>query len=458
MQLRCAGAKSTLCDISIVAHKSSEAIGASRRNPVSRREVFAWAMYDFANSGYTTVVLTAVFNAYFVGVVAGGGKGQGATATFLWTLSMALTNLMVLLSAPVLGAIADFGARKKRFLLVTTIVCAAGTAGLGWVGPGDIALGMVLVVISGFMFATGEDLIAAFLPEIAGQEEAGKISGYGWSLGYFGGLLVLGLCLAYIAWARARGQGAPQYVPVTMWITAAAFILASIPTFAWLRERATPRRLQPGQSYLRIGFKQVGETFRHARRYRDLFRFLTALAVYYCGINAVIVLTAIYVEQVMGFGTEETVVMILVVNVTAAAGAFGFGMVQDRLGSIRTLTLTLILWIGALVLAYFTTSRAWFWLVANLVGIALGSSQSAGRALIGLFSPPGRTAEFFGLWGLAGKLAAVVGPLTYGAITYLTRGNQRLALLCTTAFFFAGLAILSTVDERRGRSAAIAAS
>jgi UMF1 family MFS transporter len=146
--------------------------------------------------------------------------------------------------------------------------------------------------------------------------------------------------------------------------------------------------------------------------------------------------------------------MILVVNVTAAVGAFGFGLLQDRLGSVPTLALTLLVWIAALVLAYFVQTRAGFWVVANLVGVALGSSQSAGRALIGLFSPPGRSAEFFGLWGLAGKLAAVVGPLSYGLVAYLSHGNHRLALLTTTGFFIAGLLLLLTINERRGRAAA----
>jgi UMF1 family MFS transporter len=142
------------------------------------------------------------------------------------------------------------------------------------------------------------------------------------------------------------------------------------------------------------------------------------------------------------------------VNVTAAVGAFGFGLLQDRLGSVRTLALTLAVWIAALVLAYFVESRAGFWVVANLVGVALGSSQSAGRALVGQFSPPARAAEFFGLWGLAGKLAAVVGPLTYGVIAWASHGNHRLALLSTALFFLLGLALLLTVNEARGRDAA----
>lgn len=411
-------------------------------------------MYDFANSGYTTVVLTAIFNAYFVGIVAGTGADTSATATLLWTVAMAITNVLVLASAPVLGAIADHGARKKRFLALTTAGCVLFTVTLGFVGQGDVALGMTLVILASLMFASGENFIAAFLPEIARGEDMGRISGYGWSLGYLGGLLVLGLCLVYIQWAQAHGDPATRYVPVTMWITAVMFALAALPTFVWLRERAAPQVLSSQESYLHVGFSRVRHTLAHARHYRDLFRFLFALAVYYCGINTVVVLAAIYAQQVMGFSMYDNIVLILVVNVTAAVGAFGFGLLQDRLGAVRTLAVTLVVWIGALVLAYFTDSRAGFWVVANLVGVALGSSQSAGRALVGQFSPPPRAAEFFGLWGLAGKLAAVVGPLTYGLVTFVSRGDHRLALLATTAFFIVGLVLLMTVNERRGRAAA----
>lgn len=422
--------------------------------PATRREILAWAMYDFANSGYTTVVLTAVFNAYFVGVVAGSGADHDGRATLLWTLATSITNVLVLLSAPVIGAIADHGGKKKAFLLVTTVGCVLFTAALSRVGPGEVALGMVLLVLSAFMFHTGEDLVAGFLPEIAGERDMGRVSGYGWSLGYLGGMLVLGLCLAYITAAEARGAAAHEAVPGTMLITAAAFALAAAPTFLWLRERAPSRPLPRLGAALRIGFARVAHTLAHAHRYRDLFRFLVTLAVYYCGIYTVIVLAAVYAQQEMGFGTRDTIVMILVVNVTAALGAFGFGFIQDRLGSVVTLAGTLAVWIAALVLAYFIETRAGFWVVANLVGVALGSSQSAGRALIGLFSPRHRAAEFFGLWGLAGKLAAVVGPLTYGLVAYLSRGNHRLALLVTAVFFVAGLLLLLTVDERRGRAAA----
>ena len=411
-------------------------------------------MYDFANSGYTTVVLTAIYSAYFVGVVARANGADNGTATLLWTLAMGVTNFLVLASAPVVGAIADHRAWKKRFLLITTIGCVGFTAALGLVAPGNIAAAMLFVILASVMFASGENLIASFLPDIARQNDMGRISGYGWTLGYIGGLLVLGLCLLYITWAEGQGLSAAQFVPVTLWIPAAAFALAALPTFLWLRERAVPTPLPPDQSYLRAGFARVHHTLAEARRFRDMFRFLVTLAVYYCGIYTVIVLAAVYAQQVMGFSTQETIALILVVNITAAAGAFLFGQFQDRLGSVRTLAFTLLVWIAALVLAYVTESRASFWVVANLVGLALGSSQSAGRALVGQFSPPERAAEFFGLWGLAGKLAAIVGPVTYGVITWVSRGDHRLALLSTGAFFVAGLVLLLTVNESRGRAAA----
>lgn len=419
-----------------------------------KREIFAWAMFDFANSGYTTVVLTAVFSAYFVGVIAGGPESYSqATATLLWTITLAIANLLVLISVPLVGAIADYRADKKRFLLFTTVVCALFTAMLSLAGPGSIALAMGLIIVSNFMFATGESLIAGFLPEIAPKKDMGRISGYGWTVGYLGGLLVLGLCLAYVTWAKGQGHDSTQYVPITMLITAACFVLAATPTFIFLKERAKENRLPAGESYFQVGVKRLRRTFSHARHFQDLFRFLIALTIFYAGIHTVITLAAVYAQQVMGFTTTDTLMLILVVNVTAAAGAMVFGHVQDHIGSVKTLMITLTIWIAALVVAYFSDQRWQFWVVANMIGVALGASQSAGRALVGQFSPTERSGEFFGLWGLAIRLAAIIGPLSYGLVTYLTQGNHRLALLLTAIYFIVGLIMLRYIDEDRGRKA-----
>jgi len=406
-------------------------------------------MYDFANSGYTTVVITAVFNAYFVSVVA-----QGAPwATFAWTAALAVSYALIVVTAPVIGAWADAHAAKKRLLAATTVGCVLFTAGLACVGRGDLALGIALVILSNFCFGTGENLIAAFLPEIAEGEAMGRVSGWGWSLGYFGGIVALGACLAYVTHAQARGAPATEFVPVTMLITAGIFALASLPTFLFLRERAQPAA---AGRVIRGAFARVGETLAQARRFADLWRFLVCVVFYQAGIQTVIALAAVYAQEAMGFTTRDTIVLILVVNVTAAIGAFAFGQVQDRIGHVRTLVLTMVGWMIAVVLAWMAEGAALFWVVANLVGLCLGSSQSAGRALVGYLSPPARTAEFFGLWGLAVKLSAILGPLTYGAVTWMTHGNHRLAILVTGLFFAAGLAIVAGLDTVRGRRAALA--
>jgi UMF1 family MFS transporter len=414
-------------------------------------EIWAWAMYDFANSGYTTVVLTAIFNAYFVAVVA----GNAPWATFAWTAALSLSYAVVIVTAPVIGAYADLRANKKRLLLFTTAGCVLGTAALALAGPGDLAIAVVCVVISNFFFCTGCDLIAAFLPELARGRDMGKVSGWGWSLGYIGGLITLGACLAYVSWAQAAGHTAAQFVPVTMLITAALFALASLPTFAILRERASPQPLAQGASLLGAAFARLAGTLRHAALYQDLRRFLWCIVFYQAGVQTVITLAAIYAEQAMGFTTRDTLILVLVVNVTAAVGAFFLGNVQDRIGHVRTIAFTLAGWIATVLIVWVADTRLLFWIAANLAGLCLGASQSAGRALVGYLSPKSRRAEFFGLWGLATNLSSILGPITYGAVSWVSQGNHRLAMLITGAFFVAGLLILHGVDARRGRRAAL---
>jgi MFS transporter, UMF1 family len=428
---------------------STKRRGPSLEADVRPREVWAWAMYDFANSGYTTVVITAVFNAYFVSVVAGGTDW----ATFAWTAALSVSYAAIMLTAPLVGAYADAHAAKKRLLAVTTAGCVLGTALLGLAGPGDLWLACALIVLSNFFFGTGENVVAAFLPELARGDALGKVSAWGWSLGYIGGLIALAACLAYVIFAESQGHGAQQYVPVTMLITAAIFAAASLPTFLILKERAVPQRTAQG-SYLRA-FARVGETLRHARRYQDLARFLVCIVLYQSGVQTVITLAAIYAQQAMHFSTRDTLMLILVVNVTASLGALIFGQVQDRLGHRPTIALTLLGWCAMVLIAWASTSPAGFWVAANIAGVCLGASQSAGRALVGYLSPASRRAEFFGLWGLAVKAASILGPITYGAVTWLSGSDHRLAMLVTGSFFVLGLLVLFGLDVGRGRRAAL---
>ena len=463
-------------------------------NPgVAPREVIAWSMYDFANSGFTTVVRTAVFNAYFVGAVA----ANASWATLAWTGALALSSLLVILTMPAIGAWADIHAAKKRLLLASTIGCVAGTALLALVQPGDVALAIVLIVAANWFFNTGESLIAAFLPELARPEKLGTVSGWGWSFGYFGGMLTLGLSLAWVMSAQQRGATAAEFVPVTMLITAAVFAAASVPPFVLLRERAQKQSAMATQKQAAVAtqkqaavatqkqpavaaqrqpatqrqpamaaqgypatpqrsqaLRRLAQTWRASDRLVDFRRLLACGALYQAGIAVVVTLAAVYAEQVMNFTQAQTMALIFAVNLASVAGAFGFGYAQDRLGHRRALALTLLGWLAMVLIAGLGRSLQSFWLAAVIAGLCMGSSQSCGRAMVGALVPSGRQGEFYGLWALAQRVAGIVGPLSYGFVTWATQGNHRLAILATGVFFVAGLAVLAGIDMARGAKAA----
>jgi UMF1 family MFS transporter len=423
-------------------------VSAKRRSlaqDVSLKEAWAWSMYDFANSGYTTVVITAVFNAFFVSAIA----GKAPWATFAWTAALSASYLAVLLSAPVVGAWADAHAAKKKLLLVATAGCVLFTAMLSLTGPGTLVLAIALIVLSNFFFATGENLIAAFLTELADSKAMGRVSGFGWAFGYIGGLVSLGISLAYILTVEKQGQTGVQFVPVVMLITAGLFALCATPTFLFLKERAKP---QPQKKH---PWSQVMQTLGRAHEFKDLWRFLLCILFYQAGIQAVIALAAIYATEAMKFTFVDTIILILVVNLTAAIGAFGFGFFQDKVGHVRAMYCVLVGWIIMITLAYLAQGVALFWVAANLAGLCMGSSQAAGRAIVGYLSPPARTAEFFGLWGLAVKTASIFGPLTYGAVTWIFEGNHRLGILAVGVYFVIGLVLMLGLDVERGRRAAL---
>lgn len=409
---------------------------------VQRREVWAWAMYDFANSGYTTVVITTVFSTYFVGVVA-EGKAWG---TLAFTMALSLSYLAIMLSMPTLGARADARAGKRRLLFTSTIGCVAATALLALVGPNDVALALVLLALSNYCYCIGESVVAAFLPEIARPNALGRVSGWGWGFGYFGGMLTLGLSLAVVGWATAQGAPAHEYVPYVMLLTAVMFSVSAIPSFLFLRERSAPNNL-PAQGWLR---RLVGAWVETGSRFPDFRLLLVCGAFYHAGISVVVTLAAVYANQAMGFTLAQTMLLVFTVNIAAAAGALAFGHFQDKVGHKKALTITLWGWIVMVLVAYSAVQVWVFWIAAALAGLCMGTSQSAGRAMVGALAPSRRLAEFYSLWTFATQLAAVVGPLCYGVVAWVTDGNHRLALLITGLFFVGGLAVLTRMDFARG--------
>ncbi|VFR28492.1 FIG00761799: membrane protein [plant metagenome] len=410
-----------------------------------KREVWAWAMYDFANSGYTTVVLTTVFSTYFVGVVAGGADW----ATLAWTAALSVSYLAVMLTMPTLGARADARAAKRRLLFTSTVGCIAGTLLLTQVGPGAIWLALLAIVISNYCYSVGESAVASFLPELAAPHALGKVSGWGWGFGYFGGMLALGVALFIVTRAEGAGQTAAQYVPWIMLAVACHFGISALPSFLMLRERTVPHAQVGGATTGML--RRLAQSWRDTREHFPEFRkLLMCGACYQAGISVVITLAAVYAEQVMNFDMPQIMMLVFVVNIAAAVGALTFGAVQDRIGHRKALAITLIGWIVMVLTAYAAVTVEVFWVAAGLAGLCMGTSQSAGRAMTGALAPAGRLAEFFALWTFALQLAAVVGPLSYGIVTWVTDGNHRLAILTTGSFFVGGLLLLSRIDFRLG--------
>jgi UMF1 family MFS transporter len=418
--------------------------------PVTRREIFGWCMYDVADSAFTTVIVTAVFAVYFGTVVVGDAN----RADFLWGWAASISELAVALIAPVLGAIADFSGSRKKFLGICAAMIVLFTASLWFVGPGMATLGLTLYIIANIGFAGGGIFIDSFLPGISTPANVGRISGTKWALGYASGLVSLALCLPLarniVEHPTDRQLALARLVPV---VVALYYAVAVIPTFVFLRDRSQPKPLPPGQTYLGVGFRQLATTLRHIRHYRELIKLMIAFLVYNDGIVTVIYFAARYAKETVGFTPGQIVTLFIGMNVVAVVGAISFGYLADWIGQKRTITISLVIWILAVIVAYFSYSQSTFYITATLAGIGMGSAQSVTRSLVALFTPPDNAAEFYGFLGVAGKALAFLGPIVFGTISQVSH-SQRPAILAIGAFFVVGIILLSFVDEGKGREAA----
>ncbi len=417
--------------------------------PVSQRERWGWCLYDFANSSFTTLIVTVAYSVYFVQVVAGHlGGGQ---AERIWFWGYALSMLVVALLSPIVGAEADRRAVKRPWLILSTLLCVAGTASLALVKAGDVMAGLLLFAVANIAFELGFMLCSAFLVEIATADTMGRLSGYGWGLGYAGGLASLALAFPFI-----RGGFAPENLDayrLSFAVTAGFFLVAALPTFLWLRERAVPHADRRDRARWQAPFARLAETARRLARNRDLSRYFLAYLLYTDAINTVITASAIFANKVLDFSPADLIIYFLVTQVTAGAGSVWFGRMADRVGPKRTIVTTLIIWIGVVIGASLVTSHVQFYAVGLIAGAALGANQATSRTLVARFTPLGRQGEFFGLFSVTGKFAAIVGPIVYGEVTAWT-GNQRWAVASMAIFFAAGWWLMRTVDEARGIEAA----
>jgi UMF1 family MFS transporter len=412
---------------------------------VPLRERWAWAGYDFANSAFTTIIVTVAYSVYFTRVVA-PEDGEA-----WWGRGYAASMLLAGLLSPILGAVADATASKRRYLIAMTAVCVVPTALLGWVGPGDLAWGLGLFIVANVGYNAALHLYDAFLKELTPADAVGRLSGWGWGLGYIGGLASLALVYPFLA-GGMDGEAAERY-RLAFPLTAAFFSIAAIPTFIWLKERAVPVPLVG--SRWTAGLGRVVETLRGLRRYPNLIRYFFAYFVFNDAVNTVFVFAAIFATQVLAFTAQDLVIFFLIMQLSSAAGAGGFGWVTDRMGAVRSISMTLIALIGITIWAARVQTVTEFYTIGLFTGALLGANQAASRTLLAHFAPPGRGAEFFGLFSLTSKFAATIGPLLYGEIARAT-DSHRVAVLSIGALFFIGLLLLQRVDETAGRREAVA--
>ena len=429
----------------------------------SRREIFGWAMFDFANQAYTTLIITVIFGVVFTRVIVGDGP-DFKLGNLLWSLSLCLSYGLVVLLAPVCGAIMDHTFSKKKFLFASYVLTIISTACLYLITPGMIIAAMALIIISNFAYSIGESFIAGFLPQLGPPESLGKISGFGWALGYMGGLFSTGIVLLGLGGIEESNF---ENLRFTGPLAAVFFMLGAIPTFAWLKEKKSSETGRRPAFYIKEGFARIRSTLMELPRFRDLALFLLSLFFAMAGLYIIISFTFIYGDQVIKWEPKFQMLMFVLTQITAAAGAVLFGFLQDRLGAKKTFNFTLILWILSIVLIYYTVDMAgmlsrvlgtdvqpqhFFLVVGCLAGMGLGSVQSCARTLVGMFTPLNKGAEFFGFWGMTIKLAAIFGILGLGILQSFV-GLQAAVLLCLV-FFSLSLVINTYVSEKRGLAVA----
>jgi UMF1 family MFS transporter len=420
------------------------------------RAILGWVMYDFANSAYAVVILAVIFNAYFAQEVAGGPAGTtfnlgGRELTIpgasLFSFVNAFAMGIVGLASPVLGALADYSGRKRRYLAWAWALGVSSTAALVWVGSGDFWLGSALFVVSTMGFSAGSVFYDAFLPELGEGSQAGRISGAGYAAGYLGG----GLLLVVILLLKQHLPGFEYRHSFPL--TALWWLVFALPTMVWLRD--TPVAVPAGRlgGYLKIGLRRVRASLSHFKELSVLERFLLANLIYSTGIESVIRLASIFGAQELGMAQGELVLFFLVIQGTALVGAMLFGWAADHFTPRGALLATLSIWIITLLWAWqlglFGDARREYWLIGVLAGVAMGGSQGVSRALQSLLLPGGMENEFFGFFTLSGRLANILGMLSFGVVTWVT-GDMRLGIVSLLLFFVAGLVLLLRVDVAAG--------
>lgn len=417
------------------------------------REHIAWYMYDFGNSAYASVILLAVYSAYFKGTVVGGAEGSR-----YWGIAVGIAMLSVAIISPFLGAIADFSASKKRFLFIFSAITWLFTGLLFFVQEGDIFLGMLFFILAEIGYRSGQVFYNSLLPEIAAPEDRGRVSGNGWAIGSFGGILILLILLPLIVIMEGT-----FIVRLSLVITAVYFAVSAIPAWLWIKERAVAKTLPEGQTYLSMSVARIIETVKALGNFKDFLRFIIAFLIYNDGILMALNFASIIGAVMFGMEQTELIIFMIIVQVASVIGAYLAGVIGNKIGFKRTLVYSIVMMALVVTFMIFAQNIVQFYIIGALAGFALTGVQSVSRTLVSYFAPEGRSAEFYGIFAVTGRTSSFIGPTVYGFLAFEafkyfenTRGlptllaeqaGQRVALGSIVVFLIAGLLILLGVKD-----------
>lgn len=396
----------------------------------NRKQIISWCLFDFANSSYSAVIAAVVFPVYYAVRVVGNESGLG---DLWWGRAVSLSMALVAVSSPFIGGIADYSGIRKRLLFAYTTLCIAMVASLSLLEKGMVFQGFLFITLANIGLEGGLVFYNSFLPDIAEKEYQGRVSAWGFGIGYAGSILSLLLALPLVR----TGHFGPCWLMV-----AAFFAIFSVPAFLFL-----PGDRRDGLKIGRAALKGLGytwNTFKTIWGIRDARRFLVAYLIYEDGVNTVIVFSSIFAATTLGFSTHELIGLYLAVQITALLGAFLMARRIDFMGPKKVVTLSLIMWCCVSIISFFVSTKQHFWIIAAIAGLGLGTVQAATRAFFAQFIPPDHEAEYFGVYSMVGKSSAVIGPLIFGYVSS-TFGSQRPAILSIALFFLAGLIIVRKV-------------
>jgi len=418
----------------------------------SKSQIFVWTLFDFANTSYSIVVVTFLFAVYFKKIIANGES----IGDLYWSIATGISMLVTAIISPVLGAISDYSAGKKRFLLFFTVICIVSTALLYFLQPGMIVSSIVLFIIANVGFEAGLVFYDSFLPEITTPKNFGRVSGYGFAMGYLGSLASLLLAFPFIQ---------SNQIKETFPLSALFFLVFSLPLFLFIKDR--DKKVVPKYNYVKIGFSRVLDTIKHLKNYKNLSLFLLAFFFYIEGVNTIIYFSGNYASTTLKFELTELIIFFIIVQTTAIIGSLLFGILADKQGQRRTLIFSLYIWLFTILLAYLTSSddsfiikilvsnfnikpiiaeKFAFYFVGLLAGSVMGATQSTSRSFLSILIPIERKTEFFGFFSFFGKSSAILGPVVFGIVSYLSN-QQKYSILSIGLFFLIGLYILYFVKE-----------